>query len=59
VKLEVVKLPRAKRVFVLLPLRWVVEQTFAGPGRFAACRATMSGSRNRWKAGAGTGSRPY
>src|SRR5438128_3040658 len=34
VKLEVVKLPRAKRGFVLLPRRWVVERTFAWLGRF-------------------------
>src|SRR5262249_2672684 len=33
VKLEVVKLPRAKRGFVLLPRRWVVERTFAWLGR--------------------------
>jgi transposase len=34
VLLEVVKLPRAKRGFVLLPRRWVVERTFAWLGRF-------------------------
>jgi transposase len=34
VKLEVVKLPRAKHGFVLLPRRWVVERTFAWLGRF-------------------------
>lgn len=28
-KLEVVKLPEAKRGFVLLPRRWVVERSFA------------------------------
>src|ERR1700675_3814594 len=29
IKLEVVKLPKAKRGFVLLPRRWVVERSFA------------------------------
>jgi transposase len=32
--LEVVKLPEAKRGFVLLPRRWVVERSFAGAIRF-------------------------
>jgi transposase len=34
VKLEVVKLPEAKRGFVLLPRRWVVERSFAWATRF-------------------------
>jgi transposase len=34
VRLEVVKLPRAKRGFVLLPRRWVVERSFAWAARF-------------------------
>jgi hypothetical protein len=34
VKLEVVKLPDAKRGFVLLPRRWVVERSFAWMARF-------------------------
>jgi transposase len=34
VDLEVIKLPEAKRGFVLLPRRWVVERTFAWTGRF-------------------------
>ena len=34
VKLEVVKLPQAKRGFVLLPRRWVVERSFAWMARF-------------------------
>lgn len=34
IKLEVVKLPDAKRGFVLLPRRWVVERTFAWATRF-------------------------
>ncbi len=33
-RLEVVKLPRAKRGFVLLPRRWVVERSFAWMARF-------------------------
>jgi transposase len=32
--LEVVKLPEAKRGFVLLPRRWVVERSFAWAARF-------------------------
>jgi transposase len=34
VKLEVIKLPKAKRGFVLLPRRWVVERSFAWTTRF-------------------------
>ena len=34
IKLEVVKLPEAKRGFVLLPRRWVVERSFAWATRF-------------------------
>lgn len=34
IKLEVVKLPEAKKGFVLLPRRWVVERSFAWAGRF-------------------------
>jgi transposase len=33
-QLEVVKLPEAKKGFVLLPKRWVVERSFAWTGRF-------------------------
>ena len=33
-QLEVVKLPEAKKGFVLLPKRWVVERSFAWSGRF-------------------------
>ena len=33
-RLEVVKLPEAKRGFVLLPRRWVVERDFAWTARF-------------------------
>ena len=34
IRLEVVKLPEAKRGFVLLPKRWVVERSFAWATRF-------------------------
>ena len=34
IKLEVVKLPEAKKGFVLLPRRWVVERSFAWATRF-------------------------
>ena len=34
IQLEVVKLPTAKRGFVLLPRRWVVERSFAWMARF-------------------------
>jgi len=34
IRLEVVKLPEAKRGFVLLPKRWVVERDFAWASRF-------------------------
>ena len=34
IALEVVKLPKAKRGFVLLPRRWVVERSFAWMARF-------------------------
>lgn len=34
IELQVVKLPKAKRGFVLLPRRWVVERSFAWMARF-------------------------
>ena len=34
IRLEVVKLPAAKRGFVLLPRRWVIERSFAWAARF-------------------------
>ena len=34
IRLEVIKLPAAKRGFVLLPRRWVVERSFAWVARF-------------------------
>jgi transposase len=34
IQLEIIKLPDAKRGFVLLPRRWVVERSFAWVARF-------------------------
>lgn len=34
IRLEVIKLPQAKKGFVLLPRRWVVERSFAWAARF-------------------------
>lgn len=34
IRLEIVKLPAAKRGFILLPKRWVVERSFAWKSRF-------------------------
>jgi transposase len=34
IRLEVVKLPQAKRGFVLLPRRWVIERNFAWTAGF-------------------------
>jgi transposase len=34
IRLEIVKLPEAKRGFVLLPRRWIVERSFAWKSRF-------------------------
>lgn len=34
IRLEVVKLPEAKKGFVLLPRRWVVERSFGWMSRF-------------------------
>lgn len=50
IRLEVVKLPEAKRGFVLLPRRWVVERSFAWATRFRRlvkdyerCAETLAG----------------
>jgi transposase len=50
IKLEVVKLPEAKRGFVLLPRRWVVETSFAWATRcrrlvkdYERCAITLAG----------------
>jgi transposase len=49
IELSVVKLPEAKRGFVLLPRRWVVERSFAWTTRFRRlvkdyerCAATLA-----------------
>ena len=34
IRLEVITLPEAKRCFVLLPRRWIVERSFACAARF-------------------------
>lgn len=34
IRLEVVKLPEAKKGFILLPRRWVIERSFAWTARF-------------------------
>ena len=50
IELEVVKVPEAKRGFVLLPRRWVVERSFASAIRFRRlvkdyerCASTLAG----------------
>ena len=53
IRLEVVKHPEAKRGFVLLPRRWVVERDFASWGfarhrDFGAWSKTMSGYPRPW-----------
>jgi len=44
IRLEVIKLPEAKRGFVLLPRRWVVERSFAWMARFRR----LSRDYERW-----------
>lgn len=41
IRLEVVKLPKARKGFVLLPRRWVVERSFAWTARFRRERAGL------------------
>jgi transposase len=48
-QLEVVKLPEAKRGFVLLPRRWVVERSFAWMTRFRCWHAITTAGRKRWQ----------
>ena len=50
IELTLVKLPEAKKGFVLLPRGWVVERSFAWMGGFADWPATMKGSVNTWPA---------
>ena len=49
IRLEVVKLPEAKKGFVLLPRRWVVEHPSPGPRASAASSRTTSAIRRRSK----------
>jgi transposase len=48
--LEVVKLPEAKKGFVLLPKRWVVERSNAWAARFVAWRGITNGWPRHWPA---------
>ncbi len=50
VDLVVVKLPEARKGFVLLPRRWVVERSFAWASRFRRLAATTSGCPEHWRA---------
>jgi transposase len=45
IQLEVVKHTEAKRGFVLLPRRWVVERSFAWAARFRRLVAAMKDSQ--------------
>ena len=40
IELQVVKLPEAKKCFVLLPRRWVVERSFGWLACFRRCRSS-------------------
>jgi transposase len=48
IELQVIKLPEAKKGFVLLPRRWVVERSFAGSIAFDGSRASTTASLKRW-----------
>jgi transposase len=48
IDLLVVKHTEAKRGFVLLPCRWVVERSFGWQLDFTGWREIMSGSRKPW-----------
>jgi transposase len=48
IRLEVVKLPDAKRGFILLPRRWVVERSFAWAARFRRLARDYSDCPKRW-----------
>jgi transposase len=50
-RLEVVKLPKAKRGFALLPRRWVVERSNAWAARFAAWHGIMNDGPKYSRAG--------
>lgn len=50
IDLVVVKLPEAKRGFVLLPKRWVVERSFAGQHTSGVWPVIMSACPRLWRA---------
>jgi transposase len=50
-QLAVVKHTQAKRGFVLLPRRWVIERSFDWAARFRASPATTNGLRRPWQDG--------
>jgi len=49
IRLEVVKLPEAKKGFVLLPRRWVVERSFAWASRFRRLARDYERFRKPWQ----------
>src|SRR4051812_3962870 len=49
IELVVVKLPEARRGFVLLPRRWVVERSFGWLDAFADWPGTTSGYGKLWR----------
>ena len=49
IQLEVIKLPEAKRGFVLLPRRWVVERSFGWSARFRRLARDYERCRRRWR----------
>ena len=49
IALEVIKLPQAKRGFVLLPRRWVVERSFAWATRFQNSSKTTNAVLKPWQ----------
>ena len=50
IHLEVVKLPEAKRGFVLLPRRWVVERSFGWAARFRRlAQGLRAADRDAWR----------
>jgi hypothetical protein len=50
-RLEVVKRPQAKKVFVRPPRRWVVERSLAGSRAFTASHEDMNDGREYWRGG--------
>jgi transposase len=44
-----VSLPEAKKGFVLLPKRWVVERSYGWMARFRRLAGTTSGSARPWR----------